>query len=79
MSNLGLSLRTHRVRDLGTCGLTSVSFFPMYVLSVPLSHEHLMHQFNSFLRQADPNNPPEGFFPDGDIKSFVDFGAINQE
>ena len=36
-------------------------------------------QFNAFLRQTDPNNPPEGFFPDGDIKSFVDFGAINQE
>ena len=36
-------------------------------------------QFNAFLRQTDPNNPPEGFFPDEDIKSFVDFGAINQE
>ena len=37
-----------------------------------------MHQFNSFLRQADPNNHPEGFFPDGDIKSFVDYDSFEE-
>ena len=30
-------------------------------------------KFNAFIREADPNNPPEGFFPKEPIDSYVTF------
>ena len=51
-----------------------LGFEGSFIKHVGMTPQEFYDIHNTFMRQGDPNDdPPEGFYPEGDIKEYIDF------